>query len=107
MAAAAVAVAPYGSDTGGPPGGARLGRLGDPSVPSDILSKAQAVALHSGPGGVEKFMRDQGYPKAGNWCGEFARRWSRAAGGTPPKNPAIASNWRNWGTEVDRCAAAR
>ena len=93
--------APYGSSTGGPAGASVPGPAGDPSVPSDILSKAQAVALRGGPGAVDKFMRDQGYPKAGNWCGEFAASVVKSAGGTPPKNPAIASNWRNWGTAVD------
>ena len=93
--------APYGSDTGGATGTGSSGPAGDPSVPSDVLEKAKAVALHSGPGGVEQFMRNQGYPKAGNWCGEFAASVVKSAGGTPPKNPAIASNWRNWGTEVD------
>ena len=93
--------APYGSDTGGATGSPSSGPAGDPSVPSEVLDKAKAVALHSGPGGVEAFMRNQGYPKAGNWCGEFAASVVKSAGGTPPKNPAIASNWRNWGTEVD------
>jgi uncharacterized protein (TIGR02594 family) len=89
------------SDTGGPAGGPSVGATGDPAVPSDILDKAKAVALHSGPGGVEAFMRSQGYPKAGNWCGEFAASVVKSAGGTPPQNPAIASNWRNWGTPVE------
>ncbi len=93
--------APYGSDTGGSTGTPSSGPAGDPSVPSDVLEKAKAVALHSGPGGVEQFMRSQGYPKAGNWCGEFAASVVKSAGGTPPKNPAIASNWRNWGSPVE------
>ena len=93
--------APYGSDTGGATGTGSSGPAGDPSVPSDVLEKAKAVALHSGPGGVEQFMRSQGYPKAGNWCGEFAASVVKSAGGTPPKNPAIASNWRNWGSAVE------
>ena len=46
-------------------------------------------------------MRSQGYPKAGNWCGEFAASVVKSAGGTPPANPAIASNWRNYGYAVD------
>ena len=48
-------------------------------------------------------MRSQGYPKAGNWvAGEFAAPgWSVWLAGTPPKNPAIASNWRNWGSPVE------
>jgi uncharacterized protein (TIGR02594 family) len=93
--------APYGSDTGGATGTGSSGPAGDPSVPSDVLERAKAVALHSGPGGVEQFMASQGYPKAGNWCGEFAASVVKSAGGTPPKNPAIASNWRNWGSAVE------
>jgi uncharacterized protein (TIGR02594 family) len=46
-------------------------------------------------------MAAQGYPKAGNWCGEFAASVVKSAGGTPPKSSAVASNWRNWGTAVD------
>ena len=93
--------APYGSDTGGATGTPSSGPAGDPSVPSEVLDKAKAVALHSGPGGVEAFMRNQGYPKAGNWCGEFAASVVKSAGGTPPKNPAIASNWRKYGSPVE------
>lgn len=33
-------------------------------------------------------------------CGEFAASVVKASGGTPPSNPQVASNWRNWGTEV-------
>jgi uncharacterized protein (TIGR02594 family) len=42
-------------------------------------------------------MKDQGYPKAGAWCGEFAAAVVKSAGGMPPKNPEVASNWRGWG----------
>jgi hypothetical protein len=93
--------APYGSDTGGETGGPQSGPAGDPSVPSDILAKARSVALHGGPGAVSQFMAAQGYPKAGNWCGEFAASVVKSVGGTPPKSAAIASNWRNWGVPVD------
>ena len=93
--------APNGSDTGPATGNRAPGAVGDPAVPSHILDQAKAVALHSGPGGVEAFMREQGYPKAGNWCGEFAASVVKSAGGTPPQNPAIASNWRNWGSPVE------
>ena len=44
------------------------------------------------------FMRDMGYPKAGEWCGEFAASIIKRAGGTPPRRAAIASNWRRYGT---------
>jgi hypothetical protein len=35
---------------------------------------------------LTKFMSDMGYPKIGEWCGEFA------------SGAAIASNWRGYGT---------
>jgi uncharacterized protein (TIGR02594 family) len=44
------------------------------------------------------FMRDMGYPKIGEWCGEFAASVIKRAGGTPPSGAAIASNWRRYGT---------
>jgi hypothetical protein len=44
------------------------------------------------------FMRDMGYPKIGEWCGEFAASVIKSAGGTPPSGAAIASNWRRYGT---------
>jgi uncharacterized protein (TIGR02594 family) len=46
-------------------------------------------------------MASQGYPMAGSWCGEFAASVVKSTGGMPPKNPAIASNWRNWGVATD------
>jgi hypothetical protein len=39
-----------------------------------------------------EFMRDMGYPKTGEWCGEFAASVIKRAGGTPPSGAAIASN---------------
>jgi hypothetical protein len=45
-----------------------------------------------------KFMSDMGYPKAGEWCGEFAASIIKRAGGIPPYRAAIASNWRRYGT---------
>jgi len=45
-----------------------------------------------------KFMSDMGYPKAGEWCGEFAASIIKRAGGIPPSGAAIASNWRGYGT---------
>jgi hypothetical protein len=44
-------------------------------------------------------MSDMGYPKAGEWCGEFAASVIKRAGGTPPTGAAIASNWRGYGTQ--------
>ena len=45
-----------------------------------------------------RFMRDMGYPKIGEWCGEFAASIITMAGGTPPSGAAVASNWRMYGT---------
>jgi len=45
-----------------------------------------------------RFMSDMGYPKTGEWCGEFAASVIKRAGGTPPSGAAIASNWRRYGT---------
>jgi hypothetical protein len=45
-----------------------------------------------------QFMRDMGYPKAGEWCGEFAASIIKRAGGIPPSGAAVASNWRRYGT---------
>jgi hypothetical protein len=45
-----------------------------------------------------KFMSDMGYPKVGEWCGEFAASIIKMAGGTPPSGAAVASNWRTYGT---------
>jgi hypothetical protein len=47
---------------------------------------------------LRKFMSDMGYPKTGEWCGEFAASVIKRAGGTPPPGAAIASNWRGYGT---------
>ena len=47
---------------------------------------------------LTKFMSDMGYPKIGEWCGEFAASIIKRAGGTPPSGAAIASNWRGYGT---------
>lgn len=44
-----------------------------------------------------KFMSDMGYPKTGEWCGEFAASVIKRAGGPPPSGAAIASNWRGYG----------
>jgi len=45
-----------------------------------------------------RFMRDMGYPKIGEWCGEFAASVIMRAGGSPPADAAVASNWRGYGT---------
>ncbi len=69
--------------------------------PQEILGKARQIALQGGPGAVQQFMRQQGYPMRGSWCGEFAASVVKSAGGKPPPGAAIASNWRNWGHQVE------
>jgi hypothetical protein len=66
-------------------------------IPNRIVETARQIATAKGPGAVEQFMAQQGYPKSGAWCGKFAASVITAAGGTPPKNPQLASNWRNYG----------
>jgi hypothetical protein len=70
-------------------------------LPGDVIGQAREVALRRGPAGVAQFMADNGYPKSGAWCGEFAAAVLRSTGGTPPKNPEIASNWRTYGLPVN------
>jgi uncharacterized protein YukE len=69
--------------------------------PSALLDVAKHVAVAGGPEAVSKFMRDNGHPQDGNWCGEFAAAAVHAAGGNPPAHPEIASNWRHYGQETD------
>ena len=70
-------------------------------VPSAILSKARDVALSGGAQGVFDYMRSQGYPMHSAWCGDFAASVVRGAGGTPPDDASVASNWRKWGKPVE------
>jgi hypothetical protein len=46
-------------------------------------------------------MQKNGYPMAGAWCGEFAADVVKSQGGTPPKDPQVASNWLKWESHVD------
>ena len=93
--------APIRTGGGAPAAGGMPVVPGAGGVPSAILAKAQEVAAAGGPGAVSQFMAQQGYPKAGAWCGQFAASVVKASGGTPPANPQVASNWRNFGTKVD------
>jgi hypothetical protein len=71
-------------------------------VPDDVLGKAGDLLRNgASTGELQKFMSSQGYPKSGAWCGQFAASVVKSAGGTPPKDAAIASNWMNWGQHVD------
>jgi hypothetical protein len=92
---------------GHPPGGGGVSTTAGPAadatpVPHDVLAGAAAL-LHGGgsTGELQHFMASQGYPKSGNWCGEFAASVVHAAGGRPPRGAAVAANWLNWGRHVD------
>jgi hypothetical protein len=74
---------------------------GGGAIPSAVLEQAKKAALTGGPGAVFDFIRSQGYNVNSAWCGDFAAATVKAAGGTPPKNPQVASNWRNYGQQVE------
>lgn len=75
---------------------------GGKAVPPELLSKAEGLLMDGGNSAdLQQFMAKNGYPKSGNWCGEFAAAVVKSAGGTPPRNPAIASNWIKYGEHVD------
>jgi uncharacterized protein (TIGR02594 family) len=78
----------------------RIGQLGS-GVPNDIIARARSVAQSGGPGAVSEFMRAQGHPKDGNWCGEFAAAVVHSVGGQTPLHPEVASNWRRWGAATN------
>jgi hypothetical protein len=71
--------------------GAAMGAGDSVPVPAAVLSQAANVLRSSGTGALQRFMAAQGYPKSGNWCGEFAAAVVRSAGGTPPSGAAVAS----------------
>lgn len=81
-------------------GGAGAANGQDGAIPSSILEQAKKAALSGGPQAVYNYIRAQGYNVNSAWCGDFAAAVVTAAGGTPPKNPQVASNWRNFGKEV-------
>jgi len=83
------------------PGGRDATGVGVPSAPKAILDKAREIASLEGPQAVYNYMRNQGYPKDGAWCGQFAATVVKSAGFQPPKGAAVASNWRNFGTQVE------
>ena len=70
------------------------------AIPSNILAQAKQIALESGPGGVDNFLRANGFPRNGAWCGQFAASVVKSQGHSPPKGQAVASNWRNFGEPV-------
>lgn len=77
---------------------AATGRGG--GIPASILAEARKAALSGGPQAVYDYIRKAGYNVHAAWCGDFAAAVVKSAGGTPPKNPQVASNWRTWGREV-------
>jgi uncharacterized protein (TIGR02594 family) len=90
-------LAPAGQGGAAPEGAAKASR---DAIPSNILAQAKQIALESGPGGVDNFLRSQGFPRNGAWCGQFAASVVKSQGHSPPKGQAVASNWRNFGEPV-------
>ena len=72
------------------------------NVPDRVLHGARRAAMLGGPGAVFAFMRKEGHPRNGNWCGEFAAAVMSSEGLPVPRHPEVASNWRNWGTPTPR-----
>jgi hypothetical protein len=91
------------SGTTGSSAGGAAGRLLDHTpVPAGTLAGAASLLRHGGSSAdLQHFMASQGYPKSGNWCGEFAASVVHSMGGAPPKGAAVASNWLTWGQHVD------
>jgi uncharacterized protein (TIGR02594 family) len=77
------------------------GEGGDNAIPSSILAEAKKAALSGGEGAVKDYIRSKGYNVNSAWCGDFAAAVVKGAGGTPPKNYSVASNWRNHGQPVE------
>jgi hypothetical protein len=82
---------------------------GMPSTPGQAGGKLSAV-LEEGanvvrgggnPQKLKEFINSQGYKVDDNWCGDFAAAVVTKAGGTPPKNPAWAMNWHDYGEHAE------
>lgn len=86
-----------GIAAGGPE--AQAMATGEP-IPQGVLSGAASAALSGGMGGVDRFLRSQGYSRPGAWCGAFAAAVVRSQGLQPPSNPQVAGNWKNWGMQI-------
>lgn len=69
-------------------------------IPGNVVSQAAAAAVDGGMPAVDRLLRQYGYNRSQAWCGMFAAAVVRSVGGTPPAHPEVASNWRNFGTEV-------
>lgn len=75
---------------------------GGSGIPSNILAEARAVvAAGGGAEGAKSYIQSKGYNVDSAWCGDFAAAVVTSAGGTPPKNYQVASNWRNFGQPVE------
>lgn len=73
-------------------------------VPGGVISKARELIEGGGnydPNKIAAFMKKEGYPMNGAWCGEFMASVVKSEGGKPPKDPQIASNWLNWEKHVE------
>jgi hypothetical protein len=67
-----------------------------------VLDEAKALLIRGGGSGeLQQFMASKGYPRSGAWCGQFTASVVTEAGGKPPRNAAVASNWLTWGEHVD------
>jgi hypothetical protein len=87
-----------GAGTGAGAGGAMAGG----SVPKPVMDEAKALLIRGGGSGeLQQFMASKGYPRSGAWCGQFTASVVTEAGGKPPRNAAVASNWLIWGEHVD------
>lgn len=93
-----------GAGGGGPAGGGGGGATGfantGEAIPQGVLSGAASEALKGGQPAVDAFMRRNGYPRNGAWCGQFAAAVVKSKGIQPPPNPGVAGNWVNWGKAV-------
>ena len=74
---------------------------GQASVPPQLIDGAKRAVLSGGPNALSEFMKANGHPISGAYCGEFAAAVMQSQGLPFPKNPEVASNWRNMGTPVE------
>ena len=78
---------------------AGAGRGRRSQYPRRASQTATQVALESGPGGVDKFMRDNGIRAPARWCGQFAASVVKSQG-SRRADPGIASERGQWGEAV-------
>lgn len=101
-----LAITPRGAENhpqapdGTPSPGARQAGSGGQNttgVPDRVIQLARQWATKGGPAAVYQFMQENGHPRSGAWCGEFAAAVMHSQGLPVPNNPEVASNWRTWG----------